>query len=57
MKHAFVKHVQVLNKGFWLRLGDEELFVSYEEFPWFKKATMEQISSIEWPSQTIFIGH
>lgn len=36
-------------KGFWLLLGDEELFVSYEEFPWFKKATMEQISSIEWP--------
>ena len=36
------------DKGFWLLLGDEELFVSYEEFPWFKKATMEQISSIEW---------
>ena len=57
MRHAFVKHIQASNKGFWLRLGDEELFVSYEEFPWFKKATMEQISSIEWPSQTIFIGH
>ena len=41
---------QASNKGFWLLLGDEELFVSYEEFPWFKKATMEQISGIEWPS-------
>jgi len=38
------------DKGFCLLLGDEELFVSYEEFPWFKKATMEQISSVEWPT-------
>ena len=38
------------DKGFCLLLGDEELFVFYEEFPWFKKATMEQISSIEWPT-------
>jgi hypothetical protein len=39
------------NKGFWLLLSDEELFVSYADFPWFKKATMEQITTVEWPSK------
>ena len=37
-------------KGFWLLLGNEELFVPFVEFPWFKKATMEQLTSIEWPT-------
>ena len=38
------------NKGFWLLLGDEELFVPYSEFPWFKKATIEEVTSIELPT-------
>jgi len=38
------------NKGFWLLLKDEELFVPYAEFPWFKQATMEQITTVEWPT-------
>lgn len=38
------------SQGFWLLLGDEELFVSYAEFPWFKKATMEELTQIEWPT-------
>ena len=37
------------NKGFWLLLKNEELFVSYSEFPWFKKATLEQLTIVEWP--------
>ena len=40
----------VSNKGFWLLLDNEELFVSYGEFPWFKQATVEQITTIERPS-------
>ena len=40
----------VSSKGFWLLLDDEELFVSYVEFPWFKQATVEQITMIERPS-------
>ena len=40
----------VSNKGFWLLLGDEELFVAYTDFPWFKQATIGQITTIEWPS-------
>jgi hypothetical protein len=40
----------VSKQGFWLLLDDEELFVSYSEFPWFKKATVEQITSVEHPT-------
>jgi len=38
------------NQGFWLLLGNEELFVPYSEFPWFKKARIEEIVNIQWPS-------
>lgn len=41
----------VSNKGFWLLLGDEELFVAFSAFPWFKNATIEQLTQIEWPSK------
>ena len=37
----------ISNKGFWLLLDNDELFVSYAEFPWFKQATIEQITTIE----------
>ena len=40
----------VSRQGFWLLLDDEELFVPYADFPWFKKATIEQIIEIEHPS-------
>jgi hypothetical protein len=38
------------NKGFWLLLENEELFVSYSEFPWFKRATLEQVTAVERPT-------
>ena len=38
------------NKGFWLLLKDEELFVAYAEFPWFKQSSLEQITTVEWPT-------
>jgi len=40
----------VSKQGFWLLLETEELFVPYNEFPWFKKATIEQITTVEHPS-------
>src|SRR5882762_8590452 len=36
--------------GFWLLLGDEELFVPFSEFPWFREAPVRQISHVEPPS-------
>jgi uncharacterized protein DUF2442 len=43
-----VTHVS--RHGFWLLLGNEELLLPFEQFPWFKKATIEQLSEVEWPS-------
>lgn len=40
----------VSNQGFWLLLDNEELFVPYAEFPWFKKATLEQVLEVHRPS-------
>ena len=36
---------------FWLLLGDEELAVPFSEFPWFKKATIEQLLNVERPTE------
>jgi hypothetical protein len=37
--------------GFWVLLGSEELAVPYAPFPWFKKATVEQILAVERPTE------
>jgi hypothetical protein len=37
--------------GFWLLLGGEELAVPYAQFPWFKKATIEQLLAVERPTE------
>lgn len=45
---AEVTHVS--QHGFWVLLNAEELLVPFEHFPWFKKATIEQLTDVEWPS-------
>ncbi len=45
---AEVTHVS--KHGFWLLLGDEELSVPFAEFPWFKQATIEQLSDVQRPT-------
>lgn len=35
---------------FWLLVGNEELAVSFQDFPWFKSATVEQITDVQWQS-------
>ena len=45
---AEVTHIS--KNGFWVLLDDEELLVPFDLFPWFKKATVEQITTVEWPS-------
>ena len=46
---AEVTHVS--KHGFWLLLNNEELLVPFAEFPWFKQATIEQLSTVEWPGE------
>ena len=36
---------------FWLLLGNEELAVPFTDFPWFKKATIEQLSDVQRPTE------
>lgn len=45
---AEVTHVS--RHGFWLLLGDEELPVPFAEFPWFRRATIEALTDVEWPT-------
>jgi hypothetical protein len=35
--------------GFWVFLGDRELFVSFTEFPWFEHAPVSRIFRVERP--------
>jgi hypothetical protein len=37
--------------GFWLILDDEELHLPFALFPWFKSATIAQLTVIERPSE------
>lgn len=41
----------VSKHGFWLLLADEELFLPFADFPWFRGATIEQLCSVERPSE------
>jgi len=36
--------------GFWILVGEEELLLSFDQFPWFRQATVEQISHVERPT-------
>ncbi len=45
-----VEVTQVSRHGFWLLLGGEELLLPFVDFPWFKQATIEQMTDVEWPS-------
>jgi len=37
----------VSRHGLWLLVGDEELFLPLEQFPWFRDASIEKISVVE----------
>jgi hypothetical protein len=45
-----IEVTHVSRHGFWLLLGGGELLVPFEHFPWFRSASIEQISTVEWPT-------
>jgi hypothetical protein len=50
---ANISQVEVTNisqHGFWILLNDEELFLSFSEFPWFRDVAVGKILHIELPS-------
>lgn len=44
---AEVTHIS--KHGIWLLLGDRELFMSFEQFPWFRNASVSAIQDVQWP--------
>jgi hypothetical protein len=40
--------------GVWILTDDKDLFMSYTEFPWFKNATVAEISRVEEPQKEHF---
>ena len=44
-----VEVTNVSGHGFWLLLGEEELFVPFSEFPWFKDASIAKLLHVERP--------
>lgn len=50
MRGKNISQVEVTNisrHGVWLFAGDRELFMSYEDFPWFKDAPVSKILNVE----------
>jgi hypothetical protein len=47
-----VEVTNVSQHGFWLLLGDRELFLSFAKFPWFKDAAVAQLINVELPHPT-----
>jgi len=33
--------------GFWLFVGERELFVPFKEFPWFREASVREITNVQ----------
>jgi hypothetical protein len=45
-----VEVTNISSHGFWLLANGSELFLSYEDFPWFKDVPVGQIIDVEQPS-------
>jgi len=45
-----ISDVEVLNvspHGFWLMVRDREYFLDFDHFPWFRRATLEQLFAVQ----------
>ena len=42
-----VEVANVSPHGFWLLVSDEELFLPFEQFPWFKEAPIGKVFQVE----------
>jgi len=48
-----VEVTHISPNGLWLLIEDEgeELLLTYDQFPWFRKATVSQVSHVERPTK------
>jgi hypothetical protein len=49
---SLVEVTNISKHGFWLLLEDEELFLAFSEFPWFKDVPVSKILHVELPSSS-----
>lgn len=47
---SLVEVSNVTPHGFWLFVGEREMFVPFKDFPWFKEASVRQIVNVQLPS-------
>ena len=45
-----VEVTNVSRHGFWILIGEQELFAPFKKFPWFKDASIGEITRVELPS-------
>lgn len=45
-----VEVTNVSEHGFWIFIGDRELFAPFTEFPWFEHASIRELTTVELPS-------
>lgn len=46
-KNTFPVEITITQFGLWLHLHSEEFFLPYDEYPFFKEATLNDIYSVE----------
>lgn len=39
----------ISDEGFWIALAEEELFVPFDRFPWFRGTSIEKLAHVELP--------
>ncbi|ALJ66429.1 MULTISPECIES: DUF2442 domain-containing protein [unclassified Synechocystis] len=49
-----VEITHISSHGIWLLSGDNELFLSYDDFPWFKNALVKHIFNVIEPTANHF---
>ena len=49
-----VEVTNISNNGIWLWARGKELFIPYEDFPWFKDVPLKKILNVEEPSSGHF---
>jgi len=45
-----VEVTNVSQHGFWLLIRDQEVFVPFSEFPWFRNASIGQLLNVQLPA-------
>jgi hypothetical protein len=45
-----VEVTNVSPHGFWLFVGERELFMPFKDFPWFRDASVQEITNVQLPS-------